>query len=107
MSEQKFKESRSELAFSQQLVDQLRQQNMPQQGQEMPEEPMGDETLMEEATEAPAKEPKEEQGGIIEAVKSAVQPMIDEVKALFTKKQEVEIKIDGEMRPKEDDDNGN
>lgn len=115
MSEQLFKEAKSQLAMSQGLRDRLMKQQMAQQGQEMPMEKMPMEEPMDEVAQSNppfegAETPQEEQmeqKGIIQAVTDAVKPMIDEVKALFTKKdepQEVEIKIDGEMTSKKDDD---
>ena len=97
MSEQQFKDAKSALAFSQSLLDRSR---MGQMEQGMPSE------APVEVQETPVESEAPEQKSLVQTIQEAVQPMIDEVKALFSKKdeepQEVEIKIDGEMSSKED-----
>ncbi len=110
MSERAFTEAKSDLAFSQQLRD---KKNMaqPQAGMGGPEDmqPPIDE-MQENGVTPPVEKPvEEEKTGIINAVKEVVQPMFDQIKSLLTKKdekpKEVEIKIEGEMKPKEETSN--
>lgn len=101
MSIEKFQEARKGLAFSQSLMDKLRVQNMAQPQPEMAME--GTETPMPVSQEKP--QPDNE---IQVAVKEAMEPYMKEIKALIEEKdeepKEVKIKIDGEMKPKEDKD---
>ena len=104
MSEQQFKQAKSALAFSQSLLDRTRMGQQGDMGQGMPPEAPVEAEEAPTETETPQEAP--EQKSLVQTIQEAVQPMIDEVKALFSKKdeepQEVEIKIDGEMSSKED-----
>lgn len=104
-----FNLARGNLAHSQSLLDQLHTPTV-QQAAEMPQEGQiggGDPEIPQEPTAQPdSPEAPQEQTSIIDGVVKVIQPMIDEIKSLFTKKEEepkeVEIKIDGEMTPKQD-----
>lgn len=111
MSEDKFRQARGQLAHSQKLLDDMRAKQMAQQSPEMQQDQMsqGDPEMpvaqpQEPATQVDSPEAAQEpqQTSIIDGVVKAIQPMIDEIKSLFTKKQDIEIKIDGEMTPKQD-----
>lgn len=97
MSEKAFQEARQGLAFSQQMREKLMGQNSPQ--------PQGgmDEAPMEQGMESPTPE-QEPQQDIAEIVKSTMEPYLEEIKALIENKkpQEVEVKIEGEMKPKDE-----
>ncbi len=98
MSEQKFKESKSSLAFSQALIDRMRAEQSPQMPQEAPMEhemmedtPMAEETPQEpvlesteKVVEEPQEEKQEEKGGIGETLKH----FMDEVRGMFEKKED-------------------
>ena len=103
MSEKAFKEAKGQLAYSQSLVDRIKQEKMAQPSPYMGEEEMTPQDMpQEEAGEV--EEEVDEKKGIVEAVKEAVQPMFDKVMGAFAAKdepKEVELKIDGEMKPKD------
>ena len=114
MSEEKFKQAKTGLQFSQSIVDKLRGEQMAQQSPEMAmggeEVPMAEEEAIEEVPEeTPMEEPEEQKNlvqGVVEGVKETIMPMFESLKEAFTAKEEdpkeVEIKIDGEMKPKEE-----
>lgn len=114
MSEQQFKEAKGNLAFSQTLVDQMRQRNQVEapmmMPQEEPEMEMKEEVVEEaepfEGEETPEEEVKEEKS-IVDTIKETIAPFMERIEGLFKKKEEepkeVEIKIDGEMKPKEEE----
>lgn len=94
MSEKKFKEAKGQLAFSQQLVDKMKSpsQQAPPMAQEQPKVP-SQETNTHQS-----------QAGIIDSIKELIQPLTDKLNKLFTNQEEnkqVELKIEGEMSPKE------
>lgn len=110
MSEQQFKEAKGNLAFSQTLVDQMRQRNqtetpmMPQEPEMEVKEEVVEEAEPFEGEETPEEEAKEEKS-IVDTIKETIAPFMERIEGLFKKKEEepkeVEIKIDGEMKPKE------
>lgn len=103
MSETEFKKAKSELAFSQQLVDQMRaQKGAAPMAEEAPEE--APEPMVEEVQEAPQEEVQEEaqeQRGILDAVKETVQAGIDQIKSLL-KGKESEKEDDEVEMPREE-----
>lgn len=114
MSEKAFKEAKSDLAFSQRLRDELFAQQQQPQGAPVEEETTpkspvepenGSETAPERPQEEPMQEEVAEEKGIVESVIEAIKPMFDDIKEMFTKKEEepkeVELKIGAEMAPKE------
>lgn len=108
MSEDKFKEAKGQLGFSQQLRDKLNkppempqnEANVEDRQNEMPQE-----SQMDNPEQASVKQPQEDQKSIVDAVKEAIQPMVNQIKEIFSAKkdepQKVELKIDGEMKSKE------
>lgn len=106
MSEQKFQEAKSNLAFSQNILDRMRQQQqmeqqmpmMPQQGGEM----MMEEPMQEKVAEETRVAEETESKGIIQGVVDAIKPMFDKLMKKEDDEKKVEIKIDGTMEPKEE-----
>lgn len=90
MSEQKFKRAKGSLAFSQSLKDKLNpHQNMAQPSPEMAQ---------------PQAQPpqQEQQPDLVSTIKEVLTPMFDDLKKELQKEsQQVELKIEGEMTPKE------
>lgn len=115
MSEEKFKEAHGDLALSQRLVDEMRMsQGIASEGSTMPQDessPETEETPQDAsfAEKEPITEESPEMSMVEQTIKDTMEPYMEEIKGLVEKKddepQEVEIKIDGEMKPKEDDGN--
>jgi len=97
MSEQKFKQAKSSLAFSQSLLDSMRQQQAPMEateGQEMPQEAMPEPIVEEEAVveEKPQEEPISEATEPVEEEEkedlgATLKYFMDEVRGMFKKKE--------------------
>lgn len=105
MSEERFKSAKGNLAFSQSLVDKMRMEDMAQPQDEM-EQSM--EAPQEMEPETPVdNQPLEEQPeqDIAQVVKDTMEPYMEEIKTIVEDKkpQEVELKIEGEMSPKEEE----
>jgi len=116
MSEKDFLFAKGNLAYSQNLRDQL---NRPQMGgemmpsmeqeqpQELPQEPemAPEQPIEEEVVETPA-EPQEEQG-IVQKVVEAITPMFESLKEAFAAKKEepteAVLKVEGTLEPKEEE----
>ena len=86
MSEDKFKESKGSLAFSQSLRDRITAEKMAQQSQmmpqqEMPEEPESNPQEPEETPEMEVKEDENEESKIVQMF----QTFIKEMRGLFQK----------------------
>ena len=83
MSEQKFKEAKGNLAFSQKLRDQLTQQpQAPQSDQQMPQQaPVEQQSaqLQQSAQPEAPQEEAQEQKGIIQGVVDAINPLFDKI----------------------------
>ena len=102
MSEQKFKESKSSLAFSQALIDRMRAEQMPQEEPTMtPEQEMPQEQEMaapEEVTETtetpetPQEKPEEENGE--SRLENMFSEFMDTMNKFFKREQEKEPKIE-------------
>lgn len=105
----KLSKARAGLAYSQSLRDKFRV--MPIQEQEMEEEGIPQDDSFTDVASAQESSQQElsgessEQKGFIEGVKEVVQPMFEELKSLFTKKEEepkeAVLKVEGVMEPKE------
>lgn len=97
MSEQKFKEAKGNLAFSQQLVDKFHQ---PQQDTNMAQ-PQGQ---MEQPI-APQEQPQSQEqpvdNGVEQAVQKAMEPFLKKIEEIVASKkpQDVSLTIDGTMEP--------
>jgi hypothetical protein len=100
MSETKFREAKGELAFSQQLADKMRQDEMAKMNMEEPmeEAPMEAEKIVTE----PQEEVQEEESITI-SVMDKIKPMFEELKSMIMDKKEepkeVEVKMQGEIVP--------
>ncbi len=97
MSEQAFKDARGQLAFSQGLVDKMKQGQPSDMGQQ---QPMQNSVPVQE--EAPTEQPEDIKNTITETLK----PFMEKIESLVSKEDEkvrqVEIKLDGEMKPSEE-----
>lgn len=105
MSEQRFKEAKSNLAFSQSLVDRMKQSQMPQQPAPDTSTPAPQDAapqVPQPQEVAPTPQPPDQ--GIVQTIKDTIAPFMDKITNLLTKQSEetkqVELKIDGEMTPK-------
>lgn len=112
MTEKKFKEAKDDLTFSQNLLDQVRGQNMAQQSPEMGADQDQELSPTGQPTDAPvapqeAPQQAQEPQDIGKAVQDAMSPYMEEIKAMLEKQsketKQVEVKIEGEMSPKEGD----
>lgn len=82
MSEQKFKDAKGNLAFSQGLLDRLQQQQAPQQIPHQPD--MGQQPMAPQPTQQPTQpespqEESQEQKGIIQGVVDAISPFFEKI----------------------------
>lgn len=110
MNDKNFQTAKSSLAFSQGLVDRMRQQQMADMQMNTPMQDMPQEqTQPQEDTNTENTEPqveeKTETKTIMETVKEAIAPIMEKLDSLISKsdkQKDVEIKIDGEMKPKEE-----
>lgn len=98
MSDQKFKDAKNSLAFSQGLREQIHASRQPPQGPEMaPAAPMT--TPPQPETQPP---PPADDKHISKEIEVAIQPLSDKLdKLLSMESKEVELKIGAEMSPKE------
>lgn len=107
MSTKDFQEAKKGLSYSQSLVDKLNMQQMAEQQGQM-DTPM--EQPMEETPEQEGQDMQDMAELVKEQVDAAIAPYMEEIKNLISKKdgepKEVEVKIEGEMRPKEDEEDG-
>ena len=105
MSEDRFKEAKSQLAYSQQLVDQMRQQEMPQEEPMDEQAPTESAPAVEEAQQPLEEAPVQEEPGLVQTIKDTLTPFMDKITDLLSKKEEepkeVTVKMDGELTPKE------
>lgn len=106
MSEQAFKESKSNLAFSQSLVEQMRQKEQMDMAQQ-PEMPM-EETVVQEPAGVPQEEVQEEvqeEKTIVQTIKDTMAPFMEKITDMISKKEEepkeAVLKVEGTMEPKE------
>ena len=118
MSIKKFQEAHKDLAFSQNLIDKHRAQQMAQQApmeqpQDMPQEaPVAPQNASEQTQVSEAENPKEtavepkEEPSLVQTIKDTISPYIDDLKSLITKQgketKQVEVKIAGELQSKDD-----
>ncbi len=102
MSEAKFQDAKGQLAFSQQLVDKMKAQQSPQMPQEQPSQAPQE---APQAPEQPTPQPQPDSPGIAQTIQDILTPFMDKIIGLFKKQEnevkQVELKIDGEMTPKE------
>lgn len=99
--------AKSNLAFSQNLLDQMRQKQMAEEqmnmmgGEMSAEEPVIEEEVVEETPQQEVQEEAQEEKTIVDTIKETIAPYMEKIQGLLAKKeegpQEVEIKIDGEM----------
>lgn len=94
MKSDKFQEAKGNLTFTQKLMDNFQApQNMAQQGPATA--PM--------AAPASTPQPQQTTPDIATAVKDAMEPFMKRMEEMVMKEKEVEVKIEGKMKPKEDD----
>lgn len=108
MSEKSFKQAKSSLAFSQSLVDQMRQPQMAPMAAEggMPQEaPQSPEMAPQEEMMPEAMPQEQEEKSVVESVVEAIKPMFDDIKEMFSKKEdepkEAVLKVEGTLEPGE------
>jgi hypothetical protein len=110
-AEKKFKESKRDLAFSQQLLEQRSQQDMVAQQQQMGEVPeeasQQPEIPPEQPQEAPMQEEAQEEKGVVQGVLEGVKGMLSDFMEKLTKKEEepqsAVLKINAEVEPNKEE----